>query len=98
MIKKTNNRNFTYGTLQISNVNKTDIMTKQTHIAKQKHRNYTATVKMQTTCSKPKHDSPNDMADTCEYRLVKKFQVGITMPTFRTHSSRPVKLVLLLFR
>ena len=44
MIKKTNNRNFTYEKLHICNVNKPDIMTKQTHIAKQKHRNYKASV------------------------------------------------------
>jgi hypothetical protein len=98
MIKKTNNRNFTYGTFQIPNVKNPDIMTKQTHIAKQKQGNYTASVKMQTTCSKPTHYSPNDMADSYEYRLVKKFQEGITMPTFRMHSSDHVNLVLLLFR
>jgi hypothetical protein len=98
MIKKTNNRNLTYEKLQISNANKPDIMTKQTHIAKQKDRNYKASVKMQTTCSKPTHDSPNDMADTGEYRLVKKFQLGIMRLTFLTHSSGPVNLVLLLFR
>jgi hypothetical protein len=97
-LKKTNNSTFTYGTLRNSNVNKTDIMTKKKHIAKQRHRNYTASIKMPTTCSEPTHDSPNDMANTCEYRLVRTFQVVIATLTFRTHSSGPVKFVLLLFR
>ena len=73
-------------------------MTKNTNVAKQKHRKYRASVKMQTTCRKPTHDSQNNMAYTCVYRQVKKFQVGITRPTFLTDSSGISNLVLVLFR
>jgi len=36
-------------------------MTKRTHTAKQNQRIYTPSVKMQTTCTKSTHHSPNEI-------------------------------------